>query len=105
MFVILAAFFMGGAATAMGETLAWAGIALFATTTVFTLVTLPVEFDASARALACLRGRYVTDTEYDGAKKVLSAAAMTYVAAFATSLLTLLYWAMRLGLLGGRSRD
>jgi Zn-dependent membrane protease YugP len=105
MFVILAAFFMGGAATAMGETLAWAGIALFATTTVFTLVTLPVEFDASARALACLRGRYVTDTEYDGAKKVLSAAAMTYVAAFATSLLTLLYWAMRLGLLGGRSRN
>jgi Zn-dependent membrane protease YugP len=105
MFIIIGAFFMGGAATAMGETLAWLGIALFATTTVFTLVTLPVEFDASARALACLRGRYVTDAEYDGAEKVLNAAAMTYVAAFATSLLTLLYWAMRLGLLGGRSND
>jgi Zn-dependent membrane protease YugP len=105
MFVIIAAFFMGGAATAMGHTLAWLGIALFATTTVFTLVTLPVEFDASRRALACLRGRYVTEAECDGATKVLNAAAMTYVAAFATSLLTLLYWAMRLGLLGGRSDD
>lgn len=102
MFVIIAAFFMGGAATVWGMTLAWVGIALFATTTLFTLVTLPVEFDASKRALACLQGRYVTDEEYTGAKKVLNAAAMTYVAAFATSLMTLLYWAMRLGLLGGR---
>jgi len=102
MFVIIAAFFMGGAATAMGSVAAWAGIALFATTTVFTLVTLPVEFDASRRALACLEGRYVTAEEHAGAKKVLDAAAMTYVAAFATSLLTLFYWAMQLGLLGGR---
>ncbi len=101
-FVIIAAFMMGGVTTAMGEGLAWIGIALFATTTLFTLVTLPVEFDASRRALACLDGRYVTDEEHTGAKKVLNAAAMTYVAAFATSLLTLLYWAMRLGLLGGR---
>ncbi len=105
MFIIIAAFFMGGAATAMGATLAWVGIALFATTTVFTLVTLPVEFDASRRALACLKGRYVTDEEYAGAKQVLGAAALTYVAAFATSLMTLLYWAMRLGLLGGGRRD
>lgn len=104
-FVIIGAFFMGGAATAMGATLAWIGIGLFATTTLFTLVTLPVEFDASNRALACLQGRYVTDEEYLGAKKVLNAAAMTYVAAFVTSLLTLLYWAFRLGLLGGRSDD
>lgn len=102
MFVIIAAFFMGGAATALGSTLAWLGIGLFATTTVFTLVTLPVEFDASRRALACLQGRYVTDDEYVGAKKVLDAAALTYVAAFATSLMTLVYWAMQLGLLGGR---
>jgi len=101
-FVLIAALFLGGAQTALGSTLAFAGVALFATTTVFTLVTLPVEFDASSRALACLKGRYVTDEEYTGAKKVLNAAAMTYVAAFITSLLTLLYWAMRLGLLGGR---
>jgi hypothetical protein len=99
---IIAAFFMGGAATAMGATLAWLGIGLFATTTVFTLVTLPVEFDASRRAMAALKGRYVTDEEYAGAKSVLDAAALTYVAAFATSLMTLLYWAMQLGLLGGR---
>ncbi|NDH16030.1 MAG: Zn-dependent protease, partial [Opitutae bacterium] len=45
---------------------------------------------------------YVTEKELDGARKVLNAAAMTYVAAFVTSLLTLLYWAFRLGLLGGR---
>jgi len=101
-FVILAAFFMGGVTTALGESLAWVGIGLFATTTVFTLATLPVEFDASRRALQCLDGRYVTAEEHDGARKVLSAAAMTYVAAFAASLMTLLYWAMRLGLLGGR---
>ena len=101
-FVILAAFFMGGATTALGTQLSWLGIGLFSMTTIFTLVTLPVEFDASRRALVSLKGRYVTDEEYLGAKKVLNAAALTYVAAFVTSLLTLLYWAMRLGLLGGR---
>ncbi|NNL64956.1 MAG: zinc metallopeptidase [Myxococcales bacterium] len=101
-FVIIAAVMMGGMQTALGGTLGLIGLALFATTTLFTLVTLPVEFDASKRALACLQGRYVTDEEFTGAKKVLNAAAMTYVAAFATSLMTLLYWAMRLGLLGGR---
>lgn len=102
MIVIILAFFLGGTATAWGGTAAWIGVALFATTTVFTLVTLPVEFDASRRALASLNGRYVSDEELRGAKKVLDAAAMTYVAAFATSLMTLLYWAMQLGLLGGR---
>ncbi len=102
MFIIIAAFFLGGAATAWGSMFAWLGIGLFATTTLFTLVTLPVEFDASRRAMACLKGRYVNDEEYAGAKSVLDAAALTYVAAFATSLMTLLYWAMQLGLLGGR---
>ena len=101
-FVLMAALFLGGAQSALGASLALAGVVLFATTTVFTLVTLPVEFDASNRALAALQGRYVTDEEYQGAEKVLNAAAMTYVAAFVTSLLTLLYWVHRLGLLGGR---
>jgi len=101
--VILAAFFLGGVQTALGHTLAVVGVLLFGTTTVFTLVTLPVEFDASKRALATLtQGGYVNRDEAKGAKKVLDAAAMTYVAAAVTSLLTLLYWAMRLGLLGGR---
>jgi Zn-dependent membrane protease YugP len=102
MFVIIASFFMGGMATVMGANLAWAGIALFSTTTIFTLITLPVEFDASSRALTALSGRYLSDDEVAGARKVLNAAALTYVAAFVTSLLTLLYWAQALGLLGGR---
>ena len=105
-FVLMAAMFLGGAQTAMGLSLAWIGVGLFATTTIFTLITLPVEFDASRRALLCLEaGRYVTDDELQGARKVLSAAAMTYVAAFISSLMMLIYWAMRLGLLGGRSND
>jgi Zn-dependent membrane protease YugP len=53
--------------------------------------------------LQCLqKGNYVSEKELDGARKVLNAAAMTYVAAFITSLITLLYWMFRLGLLGGR---
>ena len=97
---------MGGAATVMGSKLALLGVILFATTTLFTLVTLPVEFDASHRALATLkRGNYLAPDELAGAKKVLDAAALTYVAAFITSALTLLYWMMRLGLLGVRVVD
>jgi len=103
MIVIMLAFFLGGVQTATGASLSWLGVLLFGCTTVFTLVTLPVEFDASNRAISCLqRGGYVTEKELDGARKVLNAAAMTYVAAFVTSLLTLLYWAFRLGLIGGR---
>lgn len=105
MLVIIGALMTGGAQTAMGSQLGMLGVLLFATTTVFTLVTLPVEFDASRRALATLeRGGYVSGKELDGARKVLNAAAMTYIAAFVTSLLTLLYWAWRLGLFGGGSR-
>lgn len=105
MIVLILAFFLGGAATVTGQNVALIGVLLFATTTIFTLVTLPVEFDASKRALLALEsGGYVSSDELTGARKVLNAAAMTYVAAFVTSLLTLLYWASRLGLLGG-SRD
>ena len=103
MVVIILAFFLGGVETGTGTSLSWLGIILFSATTIFTLVTLPVEFDASRRALVCLRkGSYVTENELAGTRKVLNAAAMTYVAAFVTSLLTLLYWAYRLGLFGGR---
>lgn len=105
-FVLIMAALLGGAASVTGHNLALLGVLLFATTTVFTLVTLPVEFDASRRALATLkRGSYLTPEELTGAKKVLDAAALTYVAAFVTSALTLFYWAMRLGLLGGRRSD
>lgn len=103
MIVLILAAFLGGASTALGSTAALVGVILFGTTTVFTLVTLPVEFDASKRALVALEsGGLVNSEELAGARKVLNAAAMTYVAAFITSLLTLLYWAFRLGLIGGR---
>jgi len=103
MTVIMAALALGGAATATGQSLATAGILMFATTTVFTLVTLPVEFDASRRALATLEsGGVMPNDEIAGARKVLSAAALTYVAAFVTSLLTLFYYLVRLGFVGGR---
>ena len=67
------------------------GIGLFAFAVLFTLITLPVEFDASRRALRALAdGGYLTDEEMYGARKVLGAAAMTYVAAAAMALLQLL---------------
>lgn len=76
-----------------------AGIILFGVAVVFTLITLPVEFNASKRALAVLaKGGYLTSEEIPHAKAVLDAAAWTYVAAAATAVLTLL----RLLILRGR---
>lgn len=67
------------------------GVVLFSMTTLFQLVTLPVEFNASARALQTIDGAHLLDDdERKGAKKVLTAAALTYVAALLTSLLQLL---------------
>lgn len=77
------------------------GIVFFSFSVLFTLVTLPVEFDASKRALATIQGsNLLYDDEYTGAKKTLSAAAMTYVAAAATAIAQLL----RLLLLASRRR-
>ncbi len=71
--------------------LAYAGILLFTFVVAFQLVTLPVEFDASHRAMDMLRGYgFLSDSEADGARKVLTAAALTYVAAAASSIITLL---------------
>lgn len=70
--------------------LVYAGIILFSLSTFFQLVTLPTEFDASRRALVALDNGLFDEEELKGAKKVLSAAAMTYVAALATSALMLL---------------
>lgn len=68
-----------------------AGIVLFGLAVVFQLVTLPVEFDASRRALRVLSDNHILpEQEMEGARKVLTAAAMTYVAALASSLLQLL---------------
>jgi Zn-dependent membrane protease YugP len=69
------------------------GLALFTAIVVFQLITLPVEFDASKRALVALRdGRLLEVDELDGAKRVLSAAAWTYVAAFVAALAQLIYF-------------
>jgi uncharacterized protein len=85
-------------------TIAWVGVALFATTTVFTLVTLPVEFDASRRALVTLsQGGVMASDELQGARAVLNAAALTYVAAAVTSLLNLLYYVVQI--LGSQRRN
>ena len=74
--------------------LAWLGLILFAGTTVFSLITLPVELNASSRALVMLRntGLVVSDEEAHGAKAVLDAAALTYVAALVQSIMTMLYY-------------
>lgn len=73
------------------EPLVYVGIGLFSLSVIFSLITLPVEFDASRRAMRMLtEGGYVTGEEERGAKAVLQAAALTYVAAAVTSLLSLL---------------
>ena len=71
------------------------GVLLFSFTTLFQLVTLPVEFNASRRALETIEGAgLLYDDEYDGARKVLRAAALTYVAALLTSLLYLMQYVL-----------
>ncbi len=80
------------------------GIGLFAMTTIFSVVTLPVEFDASNRALAWLRTTGVTtETEFPKAKDALKWAATTYVVAALASIATLVQYILIY--LGGRSRD
>jgi len=88
--------------------LAWVGVALFGLATVFALLTLPVEFDATRRAKAALVQVGLVDSgvsggeESKGVARVLDAAAWTYVAGFASSLLTLLYYVMMVSGMGGR---
>ena len=83
------------------QPLVYIGIALFSLSVLFSLITLPVEFDASNRAIRMLtEGGYITEGERSGVKAVLNAAALTYVAAAVSSIMALL----RL-LLIARSRD
>lgn len=73
------------------QILAYVGIVLYAFVALFQLITLPVEFDASKRALRTIETNgFLNETEYVGAKKVLTAAALTYVAALASALATVL---------------
>jgi Zn-dependent membrane protease YugP len=79
------------------------GIALFAVTVAFVIITLPVEFDASNRAKALLPQLGVTQgAEGQGVASVLNAAAMTYLAAAVAAVAQLLYFMLRAGLIGGR---
>ncbi len=88
------------------QPVAIAGVLLFGAVVLFQIVTLPVEFDATARAkqLAVESG-IIYPEERVGMDRVLNAAALTYVAAVVTSLLTLLYYLYRAGLLGGRREE
>ena len=86
--------------------LVYAGIACFGLSLVFQLVTLPVEFNASRRALAAISsGNLLTEEEQKGARKTLTAAALTYVAATATALAQLLRLLVLFGGRGNRRRD
>jgi len=83
--------------------LAIVGLWLFAAAVAFTLITLPVEFNASSRAMVALAdGRVMTAEELGGARKVLNAAAMTYVAAAVTAITWFLYYAL---IIMGARRD
>lgn len=95
-------FFIGLLLNALN--LAEIGLILFASTTVFALVTLPVEFDASRRGMKLIEKYNLIETrERGGAKKVLNAAALTYISGFVTSLLNLLYYSSMLS--GRKERD
>lgn len=92
------------AGRALGYSIAIVGVLLFALATFFTLITVPVEFDASSRAKKALARMEVVaqGREYNTVSGVLFAAGLTYVAAAISSILQLLYWAYRAGLIGGR---
>jgi Zn-dependent membrane protease YugP len=95
---------IGFIAPETGFYIAWAGVILFGTAFVFSVVTLPVEWDASARAKKQLAmcGAVTSQAEIDAAGKVLNAAFMTYVAGAISALLQLIYYLVRFGLIGGR---
>jgi uncharacterized protein len=83
---------------------AWLGVLFFAAGTLFALVTLPVEFNASSRAMAMLttNGMIVTQEEQNQNQQVLNAAALTYIAGFLAALMQLIYWIL---LVAGINRD
>jgi uncharacterized protein len=83
-----------------------AGALLFSAVLLFQVVTLPVEFNASARAKTLvLEAGLVRPYELEGINRVLNAAALTYVAAVVSTLLVLVYYLFRAGFLGGRSEE
>lgn len=105
--LIIIGIIMGGLSSSVSGNLGWyiivLGIALFGIAVLFQVITLPVEFNASRRALALLREQQIlVDDELGKARKVLQAAALTYVAATAQALANLLRLLL---IVGGRKRD
>lgn len=100
--VVFGGLALGAAAgVGLGYWVAVAGLIMMGLATLFSFVTLPVEYDASNRALAWLKTKnVVTPTEYEGSKDALTWAARTYLVAAIGSLATLVYWGMQV--LGGR---
>ena len=102
--VIIGIILMSAGKAAIGQNVAIVGVVLFGMATLFTLVTVPVEFDASSRAKKRLARLNILapGRERDVVAGVLFAAGLTYVAAAISSIMQLLYWALRAGLLGRR---
>ena len=89
--------------TTIGQLVMLVGLGLFGMVLLFQIITLPVEFDASKRALAAIeKGGILVGEENEGAQKVLRAAAWTYVAAAVSTAMTFLYFLLRSGLLRRR---
>jgi Zn-dependent membrane protease YugP len=100
--LVIGGLIMGAAAgVGLGYYVAVAGLVFMALATAFSLITLPVEYDASNRALAWLKGKHmVSQEEYAGAEDALKWAARTYLVAAIGALASLLYWALQV--FGGR---
>ncbi len=95
--------FMIGFFIAGFKFLSLVGLIFYGAATLFHFVTLPVEFDASRRAIKILEGcGFVTQSEMVGVRKTLNAAGFTYVAATLVALAQLVYWLLRSGMLGSR---
>lgn len=90
--IIMAGLLLSAFAGQVGWVVLAIGVVLFAFTTFFSIVTLPVEFDASARALEWLKSNNVTGLDYGKSKELLTWAAMTYVVAAVASIVNLVYY-------------
>lgn len=104
--LIMVGIFLASMEIAFGVSLAWMGVAAFGGGALFALATLPVEFNASARARRLLAetGIITGAEEMRGVNAVLNAAALTYIAALVTALLQLFYYIGLVGRLTGRRR-
>jgi len=104
--LVMIGLFLSYAGMALGTNIAWLGVVIFAGGAVFALATLPVELNASARARRLLSetGIISGPEEQRGVNTVLTAAALTYVAALVTAMLQLLYYVSLIGGLGRRRK-